>query len=156
MWYLHCRFEVQTRESVTKQLAQDKRIVVPYCTEDNHGQKILGLWRLTGLNELEPGMWGILEPPRSRWQEAGKSVDVEELDLIMVPGVVFDRQGGRLGNGAGYYDRLLAAARPDAHLVGVCFESQLTEKVPMAPHDVVMNKVVTESAVYTGKKHAEA
>jgi 5-formyltetrahydrofolate cyclo-ligase len=155
MWYLHCRSEVQTREFITKQLHQNKRLVIPYCTE-NDGQKVLGLWHLTGLNELEPGMWGILEPPKARWQETEKTVNPGELDLIMVPGVVFDRQGGRLGNGVGYYDRLLAATRPDVQRGGVSFESQLTEKVPMEQHDIVMDKVVTETAIYSRKeKHAE-
>ncbi len=156
MWYLHCRSEVQTMECVAEQLGQGKRIVIPFCTEDSDGEKVLGLWRLSDLNELEAGMWGILEPPKSRWREAEQLVDVSELDLIMVPGVVFDRQGGRLGNGAGYYDRLLAAARPDACLVGVGFESQLTGTVPMEQHDIVMDKVVTETAVYSTRKERYA
>ena len=154
MWYLHCRSEVQTLEFVAKQLKTDKRIIIPYCTVDNNGQKMLELWHLTDLDELEPGMWGILEPPRQRWQEAEKSVDSSELDLIMVPGVVFDRQGGRLGNGAGYYDRLLADVWPDTLLVGICYESQLLEKVPMERHDRYMDKVLTEKAVYSRNEKA--
>jgi len=82
---------------------------------------------------------------------AAKHVDVEELDLIMVPGVAFDRRGGRSGHGMGYYDKLLEHARPDTPLVALAFECQLFEEVPTAEHDVYMDKVVTEAAVYQGR-----
>jgi len=150
MWYVHCRTEVQTLDALREQLKTSKRIVVPYCTEDETGHKVLGLWLLNQLEELVPGMWGILEPPRNKWWDAKKRVRVEELDMIMTPGVVFDRNGGRLGNGAGYYDRLLQTVRSDTRIVGVCFESQLVEKIPMAAHDVYMHNVITEKAVYPG------
>jgi 5-formyltetrahydrofolate cyclo-ligase len=96
-------------------------------------------------------MWGILEPPRQRWGEMGKKVAPEQLDCIMVPGVAFDRNGGRLGNGAGYYDHLLKSVRVDAVLIGVCFESQLVEQVALERHDVPMDVVITEKALYAGK-----
>lgn len=85
--------------------------------------------------------------------EAGKEVSPEELDLIMVPGVAFDREGGRLGNGAGYYDRLLQQTRSDTSVVAVCYESQLCEKVSMEPHDVYMDAVITEENFYRFKKN---
>jgi 5-formyltetrahydrofolate cyclo-ligase len=56
-----------------------------------------------------------------------------------------------LGNGAGYYDRLLKDVRADAVLIGVCFESQLVDQVVMAPHDVAMDFIMTEKALYAGK-----
>ena len=76
---------------------------------------------------------------------------VQELDLIMVPGVAFARDGGRLGNGAGYYDRLLKSVRADAVLAGVCYQSQLFDDVVMDKHDVYMDKVITETGIYSGK-----
>lgn len=69
----------------------------------------------------------------------------------MVPGVGFDREGGRMGNGQGYYDRLLEACRPDAPLIAPCYEGQLFDKILVAPHDVYMDKIVTEKEVYNGK-----
>ncbi|MGR9116707.1 MAG: 5-formyltetrahydrofolate cyclo-ligase [Gammaproteobacteria bacterium] len=148
MWYLHCRSEVRTQAAVTRQLAQDKRIVIPFCTEDKEGRPVLGLWRLQDMCELVPGMWGILEPPKSRWGERGKTVAPEQLDLIMVPGVAFDRQGGRLGNGAGYYDRLLRQVRVDCIKAGACYEAQLLPEISMQPHDVRMDLVITEQTIY--------
>lgn len=151
MWYNHCRSEVRTRQALSDELATGKRIVIPYCTKDEQGHNKLGLWRLESFVELIQGTWGILEPPKQRWGEPGKEVDPGELDCIMVPGVAFDRNGGRLGNGAGYYDRLLKNVRADAVLVGVCFESQLVEQVVADAHDVAMDYVMTEKTLYAGK-----
>lgn len=154
MWYLHCRSEVRTLPVVLAELDSDKRIVVPYCTVDAEGQKQLGLWHLQAIDELQPGMWNILEPPRERWIEPTKQVVVDELDAIIVPGVAFDKQGGRLGNGAGYYDRLLQKVRSNAVLAAVCYEAQLLPQVAMDTHDVFMDFVVTDQAIYPGKGRA--
>ncbi len=151
MWYVDCRSEVRTRQNLTSILQSDKKIVAPYCTQDEFSKPKLGLWLLQDMNELRPGKWDILEPPKQRWQETGKQIQVEQLDLIVVPGVGFDRQGGRLGNGAGYYDRLLAKVRKDALLVGIAFESQLLESITMDEHDIFMDKVITETEIYSGK-----
>lgn len=150
MWYLHCRSEVRTQKALLAELIAGKRIVVPYCTKDRQGRNKLGLWLLEDFAELQPGTWGILEPPKQRWGEPGKEIAPDQLDCVVVPGVAFDRQGGRLGNGAGYYDRLLKNVREDALLIGVGFESQLLEQVVMDEHDVAMDWVVTEKAVYAG------
>ncbi len=148
MWYLHCRSEVKTLEAVTAQLDGSKTVVIPYCTIDQNGDNKLGLWKLQDLSELISGTWGILEPPKSRWHEKDKQVLPQDLDLIMVPGVAFDLQGGRLGNGAGYYDRLLQKVRPDTLLTAVCYESQIVDKVMMEKHDVYMHCLLTEKNSY--------
>jgi 5-formyltetrahydrofolate cyclo-ligase len=148
LWYVDCRSELRTRHALPAALASGKRIVVPYCTEDQEGQNKLGLWRLEAMDELVVGKWSILEPPRSRWAEPSRVVEPEQLDLVMVPGVGFDRHGARMGNGQGYYDRLLGQVRPDCTLIGVCYESQLFDRLVVGPHDVFMDQVVTESAVY--------
>lgn len=151
MWYCHCRSEVRTQEALGAALRSNKHIVVPYCTKDIDGRNKLGLWHLQEKSELVSGMWGILEPPRQRWGETGKEADPRELDLIMVPGVAFDRQGGRLGNGHGYYDRLLQTIRADAVASAVCYESQLFDEIPMFDSDIYMDYVITEKSIYRGK-----
>ncbi|MGZ5051655.1 MAG: 5-formyltetrahydrofolate cyclo-ligase [Methylobacter sp.] len=152
MWYIHCRSEVRTQQALLQELQSDKRIVIPYCTKDQQGHNKLGLWHLEDFAELVPGMWGIFEPPEQRWDEPGKNIAPDQLDCVIVPGVAFDRDGGRLGNGAGYYDRLLKNVRVDTALIGVCFESQLVEQVVMDVHDVIMGSVVTEKTIYAGKR----
>lgn len=153
MFYLDCRSEVRTRDWVREQLSgPPRRVVIPYCTQDADGQKKLGLWLLKDFQELLPGMWGILEPPQERRGEQGKEVLPEELDCIMVPGVAFDAGGGRLGNGVGYYDRLLKEVRKDTALIGVCYEVQMVSEVIMEPHDVYMDYIITEKKVYKGRE----
>jgi 5-formyltetrahydrofolate cyclo-ligase len=142
---------LRTRHALPDALASGQRIVVPYCTTDEEGQNKLGLWLVQSMDEMVVGKWNILEPPRDRWTEPGKVVDPQELDFVMVPGVGFDRNGGRMGNGQGYYDRLLRSVRLDCQLVAPCYECQLMDEIPMGPHDMYMDKVVTEAAIYDGK-----
>jgi 5-formyltetrahydrofolate cyclo-ligase len=146
LFYLDVRSEVRTRHDLANALASGKKIVVPYCVDGE-----LELFHLTDPDELSVGMYRILEPkPELRSVEAHK-VDVDEIDLIIVPGVAFDREGGRTGHGKGYYDKLLEHARPDTPLVALAFECQLFDKIPMQDHDVFMDKVITEKAVYVGR-----
>jgi 5-formyltetrahydrofolate cyclo-ligase len=152
MWYIDCRSETRTKPELLEEVAKgEKKIIVPYCTEDENGDNKLGLWWMESLEEMVVGKWNILEPPKEMWGNPAKEVEAEELDLVLVPGVGFDRNGGRMGNGQGYYDRLLEKVRPDAPLIALCYESQLFDNVLVAPHDVYMDKVVTEDAVYEGK-----
>lgn len=151
MLYLSCRSEVRTRPMVEAALDTGKRIVIPYCTVDGAGHPKLGLWWFESFDELKPGMWNILEAPKPRWGEPGKEIDRKALDLIMVPGVAFDATGARLGNGRGYYDRLLAEVRPDCPAIGVSFESQIFEEIPMDRFDIHLDGVITEAHFYRGK-----
>lgn len=151
LWYLDCRSELRTRQALPAALASGQRVVVPYCTVDDRGDNKLCLWWLKSMDELVIGKWKILEPPRERWGEEGREMRADEMDLVIVPGVGFGRDGARMGNGQGYYDRLLESVRSDCPLVALCYESQLFDNLIVAPHDVYMDKVVTESAVYDGR-----
>ena len=152
MWYIDCRTETRTKPQLLEEVAKaEKKIIVPYCTEDENGENKLGLWHMQSLEEMAVGKWNILEPPKELWGNPEKEVQPHELDLIMVPGVGFDRDGGRMGNGQGYYDRLMEQVRIDCQLIALCYESQLFDEILVAPHDVYMDKVVTEADVYPGR-----
>lgn len=146
MWYVDMRNEVRTRQFISTALEGSKRIVVPYCLDNR-----LELFLLESMDELAPGTYGILEPKAELRALARKRVDVGRLDLVAVPGVAFDRRGARLGHGKGYYDRLLSAVRTDTLLVALAFECQMFAEIPTEPHDVYMDRVVTEKAVYEGR-----
>lgn len=152
MWYIDCRSETRTKPQLLAEVEKgEKKIIVPYCTEDENGENKLGLWHMESLEEMVVGKWNILEPPKELWGNPEKEVTPEELDMIMVPGVGFDRDGGRMGNGQGYYDRTMEKVRPDCFLIALCYESQLFDNILVAPHDVYMDKVITEKEVYIGK-----
>ncbi len=79
--------------------------------------------------------------------EQGQVTPVHEIDVFLVPGMAFDATGGRLGRGAGYYDRLLAERRPDATAIGVATNMKMIESVPVFDHDQRVDWLATESGV---------
>jgi len=93
--------------------------------------------QLTDDSDMQTGAFGISEP------KAQIPVPEEEIDVILVPGIAFDKKGGRIGFGKGYYDRLLS--RTKAVKIGLCHAVQLVEDTFCEPHDVRMDYVITES-----------
>jgi 5-formyltetrahydrofolate cyclo-ligase len=148
MWYVDAGSEVRTRGSLPDALAGEKRIVIPYCLVETNE---LALFLLEDMAELVEGAYKILEPREDLRTVPGKILQPEELDLVMVPGTAFDARGGRMGQGKGYYDRLLARARKDAPLVALAFECQMFPAIPVDAHDVYMDLVITEVGAYAGE-----
>lgn len=146
MWYVDVRDEVRTRHALPAAIESDKKIVVPFCVDGE-----LELFHLESMDELAIGAYKILEPRDDLRDVAAKRVPVAELDLILVPGVGFDSQGGRTGHGKGYYDKLLENARLDTPLFALAFDCQMFPEIPMQSHDIYMDAVVTETTVHTGK-----
>jgi 5-formyltetrahydrofolate cyclo-ligase len=145
MFYVDVRDEARTRHALPAAIASDKQVVIPFCVDGE-----LELFHLESMNELEEGAYRILEPRAELREVPEKRVAVEALDLILVPGVAFDRRGGRTGHGKGYYDKLLQHASPQTPLVALAFDCQIFDEIPMQSHDIFMDLVVTESAVYEG------
>ena len=146
MWYLDCRTELRTRHTIRTLLVSGQKIAIPYCV----GRE-LRLWHLHSLNELVPGSYGILEPPETLWNDPTRAVKIKQVDVVIVPGVGFDRQGHRLGNGQGYYDRLLERARADTLLMAPCYQSQIFDNIPVGPSDVHMHRIITEKHIYVSR-----
>ncbi len=147
MWYVDAGSEVRTRHTLPTALQHGKRVVVPWCVVETNQ---LELFLLEEMSELVEGAYKILEPRTDLRKVASKQVQPAELDLVMVPGTAFDLQGGRMGQGKGYYDRLLAGARADAPLVGLAFDCQIFDEIPVASHDVFMDLVLTETRSMNG------
>src|SRR6516164_11607812 len=103
MFYVDVRTEVRTRDYLATALTHGKKIVVPWCNDQGE----LELFWLKSMDDLAIGMYKILEPKTDLRNLPERHVSVAELDLIMVPGVAFTREGGRMGHGKGYYDKLL-------------------------------------------------
>jgi 5-formyltetrahydrofolate cyclo-ligase len=98
-------------------------------------------------DQWEKGPFGIREPAAHSPVRA-----VQDIDVFIVPGVAFTRDGRRIGRGAGYYDSTLALRNPQAQMVGVAFECNVVERVPTEPHDVSVDFLVTERGVFPSKR----
>jgi 5-formyltetrahydrofolate cyclo-ligase len=120
--------EVRTAEFVERWHCA-KRILLPVVVDDD-----LELRVYTGRDSMRVGAYGILEPTGPLF------TDYDSIDLAVVPGVAFTRDGVRLGRGKGYYDRLLP--RIKSPKVGICFPFQILESIPAEPLDVKMDEVV--------------
>lgn len=145
LFYVDVRSEVRTRNSLEEALKTGKKIAVPWCTPEVE----LELFHLESMDELSIGMYKILEPKADLRVLPSKRIDPTEVDLVMVPGVAFDRRCARMGHGKGYYDKLLENVKPGTPLVALAFECQFFPEIPVADHDVFMDKIITESAIYT-------
>jgi 5-formyltetrahydrofolate cyclo-ligase len=151
LWYVDAGSEVRTRHSLPAALTHGKRLVVPWCVVETNQ---LELFHLAEMSELVEGAYKILEPKPELRTLPNKIVRPEELDLVLVPGTAFDPQGGRMGQGKGYYDRLLSRVRPDCPLVALAFDCQIFPSIPVASHDVFMDVVQTETTKYAGRGRA--
>ncbi len=88
-------------------------------------------------DNLVPGPFQIPEPA-----PGSPAVPLAEIDAFLCPGLAFDPQGGRLGRGGGFYDRMLAKARPDALKIGICFPCQIVSNTFPEPHDIPMDEIL--------------
>ncbi len=144
MAYIDFRNEVATRDFIRQCLKQGKRIALPRVISEGEGAK--GLWacEISDLvQDLEVSTFGVMEPKK----EGLKRVDEMELDLIIVPGVVFGENKFRIGYGAGYYDGFLRNCPPNCLKAGVAFEQQMVKKVPFEEHDVALDIIITERRI---------
>ena len=124
--------EVQTHDFVNRWY-QQKTLLLPCVDGDD-----LRLRQYTGPECLKEGeQFGIGEPTGPEF------TDLNSVQMIIVPGVAFDRHNNRMGRGRGFYDRLLKST-PNAYKVGVAFNFQMVELVPTEEFDVPMNAVITE------------
>ena len=137
MLYSDFRNEVATKEIISKLLSLDKEVYLPVTIKE---EKKLIPKRIFSFDDLVSGAYGILEP-----NSAAPKVDPSFLDVVIVPGSVFDRNGYRTGYGGGYYDRFLE--NTDAIRVGVCFDFQLVDDVFPEEHDKRMYFVITEKEI---------
>ena len=147
MFYVSFRSEVETEKMTRNALKLKKKIVIPVV----HGEKIVVSEIKNLKKELTKGSFGIKEPKK----EFRRRVNQKEIDLVVVPGVVFDKSGGRLGYGRGYYDRFLRSKSIRSRmsrsrqcaLIGLAFDLQIARKIPLVKGDMKVDKIVTESGI---------
>jgi len=137
--YVDWKNEVRTQSLIAELLETGKRVIVP-VVDKNADQ--LKHSEIKSLSDLEPGAFGIMEPK----QNPETKVDIETLDVILVPGVAFDTTGHRLGYGGGYYDAFLK--QTTVLKIALGFEFQIVEKIPTREEDEKIDILVTEKRIY--------
>ena len=123
---------------------QGVNVLVPRA---NRLKQSLQLHWIESYVDLETGAWGIRELKESAqaWDEK------TPIDVVIIPGLSFDLQGGRLGYGGGYYDRFIRTCQRASWVnpvqIAIAFDMQLVEHVPMESHDLKIDKIITESGI---------
>ena len=141
MVYYPLRGEVDILRKIRKDLGS-KRFCFPVV---DLKAKNLRIFEITNLDEdFCVGAWGVMQPD----MEKTKEVDIKEIDVVIVPGLAFDRQRNRLGRGAGFYDRFLQDITPSTKKVGIAFEFQILENLPTnLSWDQKVDTVVSENFI---------
>lgn len=123
--------EVDTHAAINALVADGKKVLLPVVT----GKDSMILRQYSGPSDLRKGAFDIMEPVGETFD------DYEKIELAVVPGMAFDAEGHRLGRGRGYYDRFLALL-PHTYKLGICFDFQKVEHVPVGPTDIGMDEIL--------------
>lgn len=129
------RPEVDTTMIIEELWRQGKRVCVPKCTPKT---REMAFYEIDGFFQTERSYMDILEPI----EEMTELVSKDEIDVIIVPGIVFDPKGYRIGYGGGYYDRFIPGF--NGELISIAFEEQVIEQVPYECHDIPVHSIVTD------------
>lgn len=141
MLYLSFKNEVDTYNIVKWCFEQGKRVIVPYCIKET---STIVPCEITNLDvDLVKGSYGILEPK----VDCLKKVNIDDIDVVIVPGVVFDINCNRVGFGAGYYDRFLSKAKNPLQTIALSYDFQVVDKVPADEFDKPLDMIITEKRI---------
>ncbi|MFH1504935.1 MAG: 5-formyltetrahydrofolate cyclo-ligase [Candidatus Omnitrophota bacterium] len=140
--YYPLKGEVDILGVIRKAIGNNKRVCFPVMDLKT---KELRAFEVSNLDkDFVLGPWGVKEPDTNRVRE----VDIKKIDMVIVPGLAFDRKKNRLGRGAGFYDRFLKKLSPSVKKAGVGFEFQILESLPIhLPSDQKVDIVVSENSV---------
>ena len=150
--YCHYRSEVRTIPLLARCLEMGKTVSVPLSQPQQAQMEAVVI--TDSIHDLFPGYLGIPEPRPPLAQN--RVLLPVAIEVAIIPGVVFDRCGHRLGYGMGFYDRFLAQAAPQAIRIGLAFSCQLVDRIPAQPHDVPMDMVLTEQEVLSWPRSSRA
>lgn len=144
MCYSPVKNEVSTEEIIYTAWSQNKEIFLPVTDEDNN----LKIYKSDRFIPLIKGRYGISEPDT----EKNICIDTEEIEMLIIPGIVFDKEGNRIGYGKGCYDRLLKSFKRKPFKIALAFDLQIFEKIISDVHDIAVDKIVTESGIIDCKE----
>lgn len=137
MFYVSKKEEVDTSSMIEEALELGKKVMVPVTSVKE--KKLICSLIKEPKKDLSIGPYGVRQPKKSRI----KPVGVEKIDLVVVPGIAFDRKNNRLGRGAGYYDRFLRQIPERVPKIGLAFGFQVQRRLPVLLHDVTVTKLLS-------------
>ncbi|TCU74113.1 5-formyltetrahydrofolate cyclo-ligase [Tissierella praeacuta] len=129
--------EIITHEIIKNSIKNGKSVVVPITIPET---KELKVSKILDFSELEIGYYNILTPKK----DFLRFIDFNTIDLVLVPGVVFARDGYRVGYGGGYYDRFLSKFKEKVNTIGLAFDLQIVEEIPKDSFDIPVDFIITE------------
>ena len=133
--YVSFGSEVDTKEIINYALMDNKKIYVPKTDKSKKEMKAI---RIHSLDKMIVDKWGILEPI-----DVDKNKFGEKFDLIIMPGVVFDRSGNRIGYGGGYYDKYISAIKCKSVKLALAYDFQVINKIESEEHDINVDCIIT-------------
>lgn len=134
--YVSYKDEVDTHEIIKSALLLNKKVCVPLIISKKDAMEAI---YINSLEDLEANYMGILEPKYNKDNVA----KAEDIDVVFVPGLAFDTNGGRLGYGGGFYDRFLKNLKKQAVKIALAYENQIVDYVPMEPLDVKTDYIIS-------------
>lgn len=137
--YMSTPIEVDTLEIIKKAWSFGKTVAVPKCIDNTRDMEF---FEITSFEELERGTFGVLEPDVNRCKKAVADSNT----LCIVPALMIDEEGYRLGYGKGYYDRFLS--KFPGRIIGICYAGCIAEKLPHGKFDKKLNMFITEKKIY--------
>ena len=138
--YYPFRSEIEVTIIIRQALKNKKNIILPRV----HNQE-LKLFYVDNLKkQLERGAHGIMEPTTNLCRPA----KISDIDLVIIPGVVFDKNLNRLGYGGGFYDRLLPLIPAGVKKIALCFDIQVVDSIPVSEHDIKVDLLITDTSIY--------
>jgi 5-formyltetrahydrofolate cyclo-ligase len=139
--YVSMKHEVETIRLIENGVGIGKRIAVPVILEEGKISRSFLISEIRDcLKELEIGPFGISQPK----PQFLRPVDPKVLEMAVIPGVAFGKDGHRLGHGKGYFDRFLRQLSPNCLKVGIAFDFQLLPELPQDTHDISLDVIVTD------------
>lgn len=144
MAYMDFRNEVMTGGIIRECMIRGKRAVLPVIVKTGDAADGLRPYEPGGLKEgLRSNAYGIMEPD----PQSARQVDISEIGMVLVPGVVFDACRHRIGYGGGYYDGFLKKLAAGCLKIGLSFEMQIVENIPAESHDTMLDMIITEKRI---------
>ena len=137
MFYVSLKDEVDTYIMIDETLDAGKRVCVPVILKEE--KRLIAGEIKNRLEDLESQHFGIYQPKQDRVKED----PLDDIDLVVVPGVAFDKKNIRLGRGHGYYDRFLSGLPKTTKAIGLAFDFQVIDDLPQYPHDIPVWKTIT-------------